>query len=295
MSYPHHTEYFSTHSDYQCASGQYKPEHTTFPTGSAPWDKLFPGGGQSRARLIASSAPVLERVRREQEKNRDEEEEGEGEEEETKISKAAPALWRRHSLTDARILRPTNSCWGSQYLNSIYEKELEDLEKCFDIADKDKKNWINEDGLCEIYRMKKMNLSKETCKMLLNVFDKDCSGRMCFQDFAQVYKWTKVMQGAFHQVGGKETRDIGSQETVYALNRQGFSIDKRVLLKGINYLFDRDDSAPEMRMNFDSFMKVCALLGRVRTLFERQSPTHDGEIHLNLGQASSFVLQAIKK
>jgi len=308
MSYPLHTEYFSAHSD--CPRAQYKPEHgpyTTFPTGSAPWDKVFPGG---RARLISSSAPVLERAKREEEKReeekrddekRDDEEEGEeqkrDEEEDTKISKAAPsALWRRHSLTDARILRPS-SCWGSQYVNSVYEKEMEDLEKCFDIADKDKKNWINEDGLFEIYRMKKMNLSKETCKMLLNVFDKDCSGRMCFQDFAQVYKWTKVMQGAFHQVGGKETRDIGSQETVYALNRQGFSVDKRVLLKGINYLFDRDDhdSAPEMRMNFDSFMKVCALLGRIRTLFERQSPTHSGEIHLNLSQASSFVLQAIKK
>jgi len=131
--------------------------------------------------------------------------------------------------------------------------------------------------------------------MLLSVFDKDCSGKMSFQDFAQVFKWTKVMQGAFHQVGGKDTREIVFQETLYALSRQGFSVDKWVLLKATNHIFDRNDSAPEMRMNFDSFMKVCALIGRIRTLFEKHGPTHSGEIHLNLLQATSFVLQGIKK
>jgi len=285
-----HYEYFSACSDYPV--GQYTPEHTSFPVGTSPWDKSFPGG---RARLIASSAPVMERHREENQSEEETKEEEENQsEEETKNTRPIPALWRRHSLTDARILRPT-SCWGSQYLSSIYEKEMEELESCFDRADKDKKNWINEAELCEIYRTKKINLSKETCKMLLSVYDKDCSGKMCFQDFAQVFKWTKVMQGAFHQVGGKDNREIGFQEALYALTRQGFSVDKRVLLKATNHIFDRNDSAPEMRMNFESFMKVCALLGRIRTLFEKQGPTHTGEIHLNLLQASSFVLQGIKQ
>jgi len=282
-------EYCSSCSD--CPVGQYKLEHTSFPIGTSPWDKTFPSQSLSgRARLIASSAPVLEKNREEEKRSEVEEDE-----EETKITKPpVPAIWRRHSLTDARILRPT-SCWGSQYLSSIYEKEMDDLMNCFDKADKDKKNWINGDELCEIYRMKNINLSKETCKMLLSVFDKDCSGKMSFQDFAQVFKWTKVMQGAFHQVGGKDNRDIGFQETLYTLTRQGFSVDKRVLLKATNYIFDRNDSAPEIRMNFDSFMKVCALIGRIRSEFEKYGPTHNGEIHLNLLQASSFVLQGIKQ
>jgi len=142
-------EYFSACSD--CPVGQYKPEHTSFPIGTSPWDSH-----NGRARLIASSAPVMER-------NREEKQPEEEEEEETKNTKPVPAMWRRHSLTDTRILRPT-SCWGSQYLSSIYEKEMDELMNCFDKADKDKKNWINEDELCEIYRIKKINLSMKPVK-----------------------------------------------------------------------------------------------------------------------------------
>jgi len=288
MSYPLHSEFICSNSEYQRA----RPvtEHSTFPVGEAPWDKPLPGmrdristlSREPSARIRASlraSAPTLLITSPEEPKKH-------------------PELKRRHSLTDtAQRIRP-NSSWGFQYLQAINEKDVYELERSFDKEDKGHNNCITAEGLAAMNCMKGMNLSLNTCERLLGVFNRECNGKMLFQEFAQIKSWTVVMYESFQQYCDRDGY-LNFQELQQTLARQGFHLDKMTLQRAIKrtlslekgtFSLENDGPTSDFKMDFDQFMALCAFLGRLRSLFEKLGPSKTGYININFEQMVDFVV-----
>lgn len=125
-------------------------------------------------------------------------------------------------------------------------------------------------------------------KKLMNVFDKDASGTIDFQEFVTLNQFLSQAQGAFYASDRNRSGTLDANEAANALQQCGFQMAKRTVQAVVNKA-DRNKRG----VNFGTFLRMAAHLAMIRSIFEWNDTKKTGKIELSYDQLAHITTHLV--
>jgi len=140
---------------------------------------------------------------------------------------------------------------------------VDQLREWFNAFDTDRSNQISALELKQCMERAGYQFSPETCKMMVNMFDRDGTGQISFDEFQQLHSYIMQMQSAFHQVDSDRSGKLEGNELHRALETSGYRLSPQTF----GALFKKFDRHRKGSLGFDGYIELCVFVGTVRNVF----------------------------
>ncbi|KAJ1984594.1 hypothetical protein H4R34_000566 [Dimargaris verticillata] len=134
----------------------------------------------------------------------------------------------------------------------------------------------------------------ETVRMMVNMFDRDNSGTITFDEFKGLWKYIEDWKQCFFKFDRDRSGSIDAQELTHALRTFGYNVPPSV----INLLIRKFDiKAGNVKsktgtgnVTFDNFIQACVTIRTLTESFQRFDTDQDGWVNINYEQFLTLVV-----
>jgi len=165
--------------------------------------------------------------------------------------------------------------WAQGYYNQLTPQELSNLQAWFTSVDRDRSGYITAQELASA-NFNGHRFSLDTASVLVKVFDLDRNGNIGFYEYASLHKFIVSMQGAFYHFDRDRSGSLELHELDAALRQGGFTFSPQIV-HSIGARFAQGARG----LNMEQFIRMSAVLGRIRSNFERRDPQRRGYISIS--------------
>ncbi|KAJ1656985.1 hypothetical protein IWQ61_003534 [Dispira simplex] len=116
----------------------------------------------------------------------------------------------------------------------------------------------------------------ETVRMMVNMFDKDNSGTISFDEFAGLWKYIEEWKRCFMTFDRDRSGTIDGQELTHALRTFGYNVSPEV----IKLLICKFDINGNGTVTFDNFIQACVTVRTLTEAFKRFDTDNDGWVQI---------------
>ncbi|KAJ1970727.1 hypothetical protein H4R35_005696 [Dimargaris xerosporica] len=126
----------------------------------------------------------------------------------------------------------------------------------------------------------------ETVRMMVNMFDRDNSGTITFDEFKGLWKYIEDWKQCFYKFDRDRSGSIDAQELTHALRTFGYNVPPNV----INLLIRKFDIKGTGNVTFDNFIQACVTIRTLTESFQRFDTDKDGWVNINYEQFLTLVI-----
>jgi len=134
----------------------------------------------------------------------------------------------------------------------------------------------------------------ETCRLLVNMFDRDHNGTISFEEFRHLFKYIIDWEGCFQSFDTDRNGTIDSAELGRALYNFGYNISPRLINILILRFDTKGNTATIMQgsgtITFSNFIQVCVTVKKLTEAFRKFDTDSDGWIQIDYENFIELVL-----
>ncbi|XP_054152963.1 programmed cell death protein 6-like isoform X2 [Oppia nitens] len=125
----------------------------------------------------------------------------------------------------------------------------------------------------------------ETVRLMIGMFDKDNSGTINFEEFAQLWRYVNDWLNCFRSFDRDNSGSIDQNELKQALTTFGYRLTDQFY----NILMRKFDRETKGSINFDDFIQLCVQLQSLTSAFRVHDQDMDGWINISYEQFLTLV------
>ncbi|KAI7697713.1 Programmed cell death protein 6 [Sarcoptes scabiei] len=175
--------------------------------------------------------------------------------------------------------------WNQNYLNQMPNQQW--LRQVFDKVDRDKSGHITStelQGALSNGTWKPFN--PETVRLMIAMFDKDRTGSINFDEFANLWRYVTDWLNCFRSFDRDNSGNIDPKELRQALTTFGYRFSDNFL----DILMKRYDREGKGHVTFDDFIQLCVQLQTLTNAFRQFDTDMDGWIKISYEQFLTMVI-----
>ncbi|KAG0756093.1 hypothetical protein G6F57_003543 [Rhizopus arrhizus] len=127
----------------------------------------------------------------------------------------------------------------------------------------------------------------ETVRTMVNMFDKDNSGTIDFNEFAGLWRYIEDWKRCFQTFDRDNSGNIDLGEMSMALKTFGYNLSDRF----ISVLLQKFDKYGQGNITFDNFVQACVTVKTLTDSFRQFDTDNDGWIQINYEQFLELVIR----
>eukprot|EP01013_Petalomonas_cantuscygni_P009035 TRINITY_DN217_c0_g3_i2.p1 TRINITY_DN217_c0_g3~~TRINITY_DN217_c0_g3_i2.p1 ORF type:complete len:287 (-),score=55.49 TRINITY_DN217_c0_g3_i2:1243-2043(-) len=154
------------------------------------------------------------------------------------------------------------------------------LRRWFTEVDTDRSGKVSARELQQCMQRAGYKFSPETCKMMVNMFDRDANGQISFDEFERLHGYIVQMQGAFRQVDKDGSQRLEPREVMDALQTSGYRLSPQTF-DAVMKKLDRHKAGS---LGFDGYIELCVFIGTVRNVYAEFDVQRTGNVTFNFDQ-----------
>jgi len=134
-----------------------------------------------------------------------------------------------------------------------------------------------------------------TAKVLMNIFDTDQSGKICFHEFQRLWRYIKEWQGVFKHFDRDHSGSIDRHELSAALSNSFGNKLSPMIISLVKHKYAPGPVAgydPAPYVTLDRFLRACAAVKTLTKAFESVEIDKDGLIQINYEEFMKMALRA---
>jgi len=163
----------------------------------------------------------------------------------------------------------------------------EQLTNIFQAVDKNRSGTINSEELQKCLSNGTWTpFNQQTVQLMMNMFDRDRSGQISFDEFQQLWKYITDWQVTFRSYDRDNSGFIDSNELKLALTNFGYRFQDNIYYMIIKK-FDRQQRG---QVAFDDFIQCSVALQTMTNLFRSYDTSGNGTVTMNYEQFVMMVL-----
>ncbi|XP_013402793.1 programmed cell death protein 6 [Lingula anatina] len=128
--------------------------------------------------------------------------------------------------------------------------------------------------------------NKETCRLMIGMFDKDRSGTIGVQEFAALWKYIQDWKSCFDGFDADRSGNIDANELNNAFRTFGYNLSPQ-FCQLVTRVFDRSGRGV---MKFDDFIQACVMLKSLTDKFRMKDTSQQGVIRIHYEEFLEMVL-----
>ncbi|KAI8887662.1 EF-hand [Backusella circina FSU 941] len=130
----------------------------------------------------------------------------------------------------------------------------------------------------------------ETVRTMVNMFDKDNSGTIDFNEFAGLWKYIEDWKRCFQTFDEDNSGNIDHGEMSRALKTFGYNLSDQ-FIHVLVQKFDKYGKNRKGNITFDNFVQACVTVKTLTDSFRQFDTDNDGWIQINYEQFLSLVIK----
>ena len=158
----------------------------------------------------------------------------------------------------------------------------------FDAVDTDKSGEITEQELSNM-DWGNLKLSLVTARRLLNLFDRNKTGSVTFEEYIALHTFLSKAQQVFAMFDQDRSGFLNGIEVVNALSEGGFQVSPQTAEQLVR-TYSRTNNG---KLTLEEFINLKTLVATTQRVFEQFDFQHQGFIQLNHDTAVAFVSNLI--
>ncbi|KAJ2792818.1 hypothetical protein H4R21_006117, partial [Coemansia helicoidea] len=119
--------------------------------------------------------------------------------------------------------------------------------------------------------------SIDTVRLMVNMFDRDRSGTIDFNEFVGLWRYIEDWKQCFRRFDADNSGTIDRNELYQALSAFGFRVSQRV----VDLLLHKFDQQGRGAITFDHFINACVTIRSLTDSFRRLDEDQDGWVNMN--------------
>ncbi|EIE82571.1 hypothetical protein RO3G_07276 [Rhizopus delemar RA 99-880] len=131
----------------------------------------------------------------------------------------------------------------------------------------------------------------ETVRTMVNMFDKDNSGTIDFNEFAGLWRYIEDWKRCFQTFDRDNSGNIDQSEMSMALKSFGYNLSDRFISTLIQKFDKYGHSAQKGNVTFDNFVQACVTVKTLTDSFRQFDTDNDGWIQINYEQFLELVIR----
>eukprot|EP00090_Calanus_glacialis_P038391 TRINITY_DN6700_c0_g1_i1.p1 TRINITY_DN6700_c0_g1~~TRINITY_DN6700_c0_g1_i1.p1 ORF type:complete len:188 (-),score=63.21 TRINITY_DN6700_c0_g1_i1:124-687(-) len=163
------------------------------------------------------------------------------------------------------------------------------LRKYFDRVDSNKSGTITPTELqAALVNGNNSEFNLVTINMMINMFDHDKTGEICFQEFGSLWRYVVDWQNCFKSFDRDKSGSINQAELEEALTSFGYNLGPAVY----TLLLKKFDRTKNQAVRFDDFIQCCLVLHGMTETFRTEDTDLDGVITISYEKFLTMILNS---
>jgi len=126
----------------------------------------------------------------------------------------------------------------------------------------------------------------ETIRLVMNMFDRDHSGSISFDEFVGLWNYIENWKRCFQSFDTDHSGTIDANELRTALLRFGFNLSDGL----VGNFIIKYDRFGNRTLTFDNFIQICVTVRQLTEAFKRYDTDMDGVITISYEQFLQLVM-----
>ncbi|KAI9351005.1 hypothetical protein BD770DRAFT_394106 [Pilaira anomala] len=131
----------------------------------------------------------------------------------------------------------------------------------------------------------------ETVRTMVNMFDKDNSGTIDFNEFAGLWKYIEDWKRCFQTFDADNSGNIDHKEMSNALKTFGYNLSDQFIRVLVQKFDKYGHSTGKGNITFDNFVQACVTVKTLTDSFRQFDTDNDGWIQINYEQFLELVIR----